>query len=128
MTLEVIENMYVQTPVGVWVFTGKDFVKLSSPCCCEDEVINSVYVSNSPVELGDVVTDETGIEHLVTKAPKRNKQVDVPTEQWQKSVDRKLEYANNTIVPLIAYLSAHHDFDISKFNEWKQEYLDAIKE
>ena len=59
---------------------------------------------------------------------KRNKQVDVPTEAWQKSVDRKLEYANNTIVPLIAYLSAHHDFDISKFNEWKKEYIDAIKE
>ena len=62
------------------------------------------------------------------KTIKRNKQVDVPTEAWQKSVDRKLEYANNTIVPLIAYLSAHHDFDISKFNEWKKEYIDAIKE
>ena len=76
---------------------------------------------------GDYVGVQTDDREFKLVPVKRNKQVDVPTEAWQKNVERNLAYANNTIVPLIAYLSRHHGLDISKFNEWKQEYLDAIK-
>ena len=77
-------------------------------------------------------------------APKRNKQVDVPTEAWQKSVERRLENADKingdatlalydivhaldkrigrmeeNHISLVAYLSSFHSLDINEWNDWK---------
>ena len=89
--------------------------------------VGGVVVDEKSGITGDYVGVQTDDREFKLVPVKRNKQVDVPTEAWQKNVERNLAYANNTIVPLIAYLSRHHGLDISKFNEWKQEYLDAIK-
>ena len=67
-----------------WVFTGYDFVQLGSPCCEE----KSGMVLEAPA-LPDDMKYDWSEGHL--KAVKRNKQVDVPTEAWQKDMERRLK-------------------------------------
>ena len=60
----------------------------------DDASINAASVSvkslEDEVKLGEY-TQYDGKTITVSGTPKRNKQVDVPTEAWQKSMERKLD-------------------------------------
>ena len=67
-----------------------------------------------------------GIRLPYTDTPKRNKQVDVPTEAWQKNVERRVHALEKRMgrmeedhISLIAYLSNFHGLDINEWNDWK---------
>ena len=70
-------------------------------------------------ESGHIVVDEDGDLDVDLKATnaalKRNKQVDVPTEQWQKSIERRLEALESILFKLA--------FD-TKGAEWLKDATD----
>ena len=111
-------------------------------------------------KVGDVVTDEDGLDHLIASAPtkydwkedhdaiaakarlvatqqikvQRNKQVDVPTEAWQKRIERDIneirttilnevtrtEKTEETLIILVAYLSSVGLLDMNDWNQYLQ--------
>ena len=79
-----------------WVFTGYDFVQLSSPCCEEKSGPEVTRIDEMQDKLACTIPQQFATHPNALKpgqsvSPKRNKQVDVPTEAWQKSVERRLD-------------------------------------
>ena len=76
------------------------------------------------VEKSDVTGDYVGVQtddrEFKLVPVKRNKKVDVPTEAWQKDMERKLARAEETLVILCAYLTSTNTIDMNDWNKYLQ--------
>ena len=78
------------------------------------------YVEKSGNDLDKVARADRTIGPIQGYQVKRNKQVDVPTEQWQKDMERKLARAEETLVILCAYLTSTNTIDMNDWNKYLQ--------
>ena len=68
------------------------------------------------------------IDYDVIKSVKRNKKVDVPTEQWQKNVERKLEILMDRVTALESHTDYRPLFKLDEYNKdpvgWEKKIKD----
>ena len=81
--------------------------------------VEKKYVEKSGIT-GDYVGVQTDDREFKLVPVKRNKQVDVPTEAWQKDMERKLARAEETLVILCAYLTSTNTIDMNDWNKYLQ--------
>ena len=72
----------------------------------------STWEWDGPVAIEEVVASAKPIKidewkNVTLHLPKRNKQVDVPTEAWQKRIERQIEDMKNYIRRVEKNLSSH---------------------
>ena len=73
--------------------TSDELISLPDSLLCQLEVNGGTAIVSDKVQIGNV-PDKDGILkplYHTSVTTKRNKKVDVPTEQWQKSIERKFD-------------------------------------
>ena len=86
-TYGVFAGDFIATENATFVWNGRDFVKLLT----EEEIARNTLEQYEKTIHQQFAEHPNALKPGQSVSPKRNKQVDVPTEAWQKNVERRLK-------------------------------------